>query len=67
MDVNELDYEMIGKRIRAERIKKGWQQAELAFRSTYPPDQVPRSAHTTAPHPPQDDRESAAWSGASGA
>ena len=33
MDVNELDYEMIGKRIRAERIKKGWQQAELAFRS----------------------------------
>ena len=33
MDVNELNYEMIGKRIRAERIKKGWQQAELAFRS----------------------------------
>lgn len=33
MDVNELDYKMIGQRIRAERNKKGWQQAELAFRA----------------------------------
>ena len=33
MGVNELDYKMIGQRIRAERNKKGWQQAELAFRA----------------------------------
>lgn len=33
MDSNELDYKMIGRRIRAERNKKGWQQAELAFRA----------------------------------
>lgn len=33
MDVNELDYKMIGQRIRAERKKKNWQQAELAFRA----------------------------------
>lgn len=33
MDSNELDYKMIGQRIRAERAKKGWQQAELAFRA----------------------------------
>ena len=33
MDVNELDYKMIGQRIRAERKKKNWQQAELAYRA----------------------------------
>ena len=33
MGVNELDYKMIGQRIRAERNKKGWHQAELAFRA----------------------------------
>lgn len=32
MGKNEVDYKMIGQRIRAERLKKGWQQAELAFR-----------------------------------
>ena len=33
MGVNELDYKMIGQRIRTERNNKGWQQAELAFRA----------------------------------
>lgn len=33
MGINELDYKMIGQRIRAERKRKGWQQAELAFRA----------------------------------
>lgn len=33
MRENELDYKMIGQRIRTERNKKGWQQAELAFRA----------------------------------
>ena len=33
MGVNELDYKMIGQRIRAERNKKGWQQSKLAFRA----------------------------------
>ena len=33
MGVNELDYKKIGQRIRAERNKKGWQQAVLAFRA----------------------------------
>lgn len=33
MGGNELNYAMIGQRIRAERNKRGWQQAELAFRA----------------------------------
>lgn len=33
MGANELNYKMIGQRIRAERNKKGWPQAELAFRA----------------------------------
>ena len=37
LGANELDYKMIGQRIRAERNKKGWQQAELAFRAGMSP------------------------------
>ena len=33
MDVNEVDYIKIGQRIRAARLKLGWQQAEVAFRA----------------------------------
>ena len=33
MGVNELDYAMIGQRIRQARIALGWQQAELAYRA----------------------------------
>ena len=33
MDVNEVDYIKIGPRIRAARMKLGWQQAEVAFRA----------------------------------
>ena len=30
MGVNEMDYGVIGQRIRETRLKLGWQQAELA-------------------------------------
>lgn len=33
MDVYEVDYIKIGRRIRAARTKLGWQQAEVAFRA----------------------------------
>lgn len=33
MGVNELDYGLIGQRIKAARIKAGLQQAEVAFRA----------------------------------
>ena len=33
MGVNELDYGIIGQRIREIRLRLGWQQAELAFRA----------------------------------
>ena len=33
MNVNEVDYIKIGQRIRAARLKLGWQQAEVAFRA----------------------------------
>ena len=33
MDVNEVDYIKIGQRIRAARLKLGWQLAEVAFRA----------------------------------
>ena len=33
MEKNELDYRLIGQRIKAARIKAGLQQAEVAFRA----------------------------------
>jgi transcriptional regulator with XRE-family HTH domain len=33
MGVNEVDYVKIGRRIRETRVKKGWQQSELAHRA----------------------------------
>lgn len=33
MGTNELDYVLIGQRIRAARMKAGFQQAEVAFRA----------------------------------
>ena len=33
MGVNELDYRVIGQRIKEKRAKLGWPQAELAFRA----------------------------------
>lgn len=33
VDVYEVDYIKIGRRIRAARTKLGWQQAEIAFRA----------------------------------
>ena len=33
MELIELDYVKIGQRVKAVRLKQGWQQAELAYRA----------------------------------